>query len=139
MSALERDAPGRGSPGQPNVRGILARVAVGRAQSNGKEPGRAQKHGAYAGSVVPAKPAQFLRSPAWLPLPGTVPVLLEALGEGQCHWPVTLPGAPRQHFCASVTDGGDYCPHHAKRSRAAPAEVAAHRKLLRSIVTGNEH
>lgn len=97
-----------------------------RAPRQSRKPKVAKPRSAYA----PAGPDDagandvVLKSAAWKPLPGTVPVALVDLQKGQCKWPI---GDPRERdfgFCGcEAVPAKPYCPAHGRLSVAtlAPA------------------
>lgn len=59
---------------------------------------------------------------AFLPLPGTSPVTLVDLENGQCRWPVDIDG--KTLFCGcGVVESKRYCAIHNETGRAKPEEA----------------
>lgn len=65
--------------------------------------------------------SRFLRSEAWLPLPGSTPVPLGT--RTGCCWPVT--DKPPHLFCNQTIESGKYpyCPDHLKRYLSPPKDT----------------
>lgn len=88
---------------------------------------RAKIAQARAGETPEANPSEnrFLRSDAWLPLPGPAPIAITDLTMNTCRWPI---GDPLIGFCGHHTmpdpRGGNrpYCEAHTKRSMPTRSE-----------------
>lgn len=57
------------------------------------------------------KPGQsrLENGPAFDPLPGTTPIPLMDIQNGQCRWPI---GEPFEGYCGQEVEHGSYCPAH---------------------------
>lgn len=70
---------------------------------------------------IPKDPV-LTRATAWLPLPSTTPVPIEAHKDTQCRWPVGDPGTPGFGFCGCwALHGKPYCESHEGLRWAQPA------------------